>query len=410
MRYKLQTICLSGLLVSLLGACSSTSGPDNRVPGTPTKPSGPLLAVINQPVTYTASSTDPDNNLSKLTFFWDGQDTTVISLAAGVSSGSATHIYSRLGSFQIFVVATDIAGLRSDSSDGLRIDVVKPGPLPPSKPTGADTAFLTQRYTYTSSAISPDADSLFLTFLWGDGGSTKTGWDSSGSLFSASHIYYDTGAYIIRVEATDDSSRVSLKSIGRTIQALNQAPLKPSAPFGPQTAIVGELLTFRSATADPEGDFFSMTFDWGDGFNKVTAMGAGDREFSATYQYSDTGVFAVRVSATDIFGNISDTSQSALIHIPIFPSDTVQFIGSALDKQIVTISPSWSVTWINRDQGIIHTIIADSTDIFGQPIFPPKLLKNDATHRVVFESTGVFRYHCGDHPSDPTEMGTVTVR
>ncbi len=407
--WRFSAIGFAVILVSILGACSSTSGPDNRPPGTPSKPTGPFLAVINRPATFTASSTDLDNNLSKLTFFWDGQDTTVVSLSGGASSGSATHTYTRLGSFQIFVVATDISGLRSDSSDGLRIDVVKPGPLPPTKPTGADTAFLTQRYSFSSSAISPDADSLFLTFRWGDGSSTNTGWDTSGANFNASHIYYDTGVFIIRVEATDDSNRVSLQSIGRTIQAINQAPLKPSAPFGPQTAIVGELVTFKSATADPEGDFFTMTFEWGDGFNIITALGAGDREYSAPHQYSDTGIFAVRVSATDIFGNLSDTSQTTLIHIPIFPSDTVQFIGSALDKQIVTLSKSWSVTWINRDQGEVHKVVSDLTDTLGLPIFGPHLIKSDTEYKLVFETSGVFRYHCEIHPADVTETGTVTV-
>ena len=398
------------IILQLLSACSSTSGPENRPPETPSAPAGPPLAVINQPVTYTAGAIDPDNNLSTLTFFWDGQDTSVVSLAPGSSRASASHSYTKLGSFQIFVVATDIAGLRSDSSDGLRVTVVEPGPLPPSRPTGVDTTFVTQQYTFSSSALIPEGDSLFLTFTWGDGDSTASGWDTSGAQFTVSHIYYDTGSFVIRVTATDDSGCVSSPSLGKTVVALNRAPLKPSAPFGPASSIVGEEVRFRSLTADPEGDLFSMTFAWGDGFNSKTALATGDREYSATHAYIDTGMFAVRVSATDVFGNVSDTSTITMIHIPIFPSDTIQFINSALDKKLVTISPSWGVTWINRDNVIFHTIVSDSLDIFGQPIFSTRKLKTDDTEKLTFETPGLFKYHCDDHPLDSAEMGSVRVR
>ncbi len=403
-----------GLLVILLvGSCSSSSGPDNLAPRTPPIPTGPLLALINQPTTYSANASDPDNNLATLTFFWDGQESTAVTLAQGATSAEATHIYTKLGSFQIFIVATDDAGLLSDSSSGLRINVIEPGPLPPTLPDGSDTTFLNQNYTYTSAAILPDGDSLFMIFSWGDGDSTLTGWDTSAALFSANHIYYDTGTFVIRVRAIDDSGRISLPSLGRTIRSINRSPLKPSTPLGPQTAIVSEEVIFRSATADPEGDLFSMSFQWGDGVFSKTALAAGDRQFTATHQYADTGMFAVRVSATDLFGNISDTSQITMLHVPIFPSDTIQFINSALDKQLVTVQQSWSVTWINRDQGIVHTIVADDSILVNtnfQPIFGTRFLKIDDADKVTFETIGLFPYHCEDHPFDDTEKGRVRVR
>jgi len=76
----------------------------------------------------------------------------------------------------------------------------------------------------------------------------------------------------------------------------------------------------------------------------------------------------------------------------------------------VTISPSWGVTWINRDQSVTHTVVSDSVDIFGMPVFGTRKLKTDDADKLIFETSGLFGYHCAVHPTDTTEMGRVRVR
>jgi subtilisin family serine protease len=77
-------------------------------------------------------------------------------------------------------------------------------PYQPSKPSGPTTGKTGVSHTYTSSAVDPDADQIYLWFDWGDG--TNSGWVgpfASGSIGTASHTWTVDGNYDIKVKAKD---------------------------------------------------------------------------------------------------------------------------------------------------------------------------------------------------------------
>jgi len=77
-------------------------------------------------------------------------------------------------------------------------------PQKPERPTGSTEGKPKIKYTYTTSAIDVDGDTLYYRFSWGDG--TYSGWIGpfpSGEEASAKHSWNEKGIYNITVKARD---------------------------------------------------------------------------------------------------------------------------------------------------------------------------------------------------------------
>ncbi len=83
-------------------------------------------------------------------------------------------------------------------------------PYQPDKPSGPPSGNTGTAYTYSSSAVDPDADQVYLWFDWGDG--SNSGWIgpyNSGQTGSASHTWSTQGTYPINVKAKDTDGKES---------------------------------------------------------------------------------------------------------------------------------------------------------------------------------------------------------
>jgi hypothetical protein len=87
----------------------------NNPPNTPTKPSGLSSGKIRNSYKYTTSATDPDGDKLKYTFDWGDGKTTVTSLVNSGTSASSSHAWSKAGTYQVKVMATDSKGASSIS-------------------------------------------------------------------------------------------------------------------------------------------------------------------------------------------------------------------------------------------------------------------------------------------------------
>ncbi len=67
--------------------------------------------------------------------------------------------------------------------------------------------------------------------------------------------------------------------------------------------------------------------------------------------------------------------------------------GFAFDPSSITIKVGTEVKWTNMDNAP-HTVTSDSGQELGSP-----MLSNGNTYTHVFNQTGVFSYHCGNHPN-----------
>ncbi|MDD4447348.1 MAG: PKD domain-containing protein [Methanothrix sp.] len=96
------------------GSLSVTISP-NSIPGTPSVPTGTVTGKIKKSYSYTTSATDPDGDKLKYTFNWGDGKTSVTHLVKSGTSASSPHAWSKAGTYQVKVMATDSKGAPSIS-------------------------------------------------------------------------------------------------------------------------------------------------------------------------------------------------------------------------------------------------------------------------------------------------------
>jgi len=111
-----------------------------------------------------------------------------------------------------------------------------------------------------------------------------------------------------------------------TINATNNAPMKPDTPSGQAKGKINAEYIYNSITLDPEGDNVYYLWDWGDGNNSgwkgpyisgVTCQ--------ATHTWSKKGNYAIKVKAKDIYGHESVWSDPLPITMPYSYNPMHQF-------------------------------------------------------------------------------------
>jgi len=97
-------------------SCATTFTVANDAPviTSVTGPSGPLA--LGGSATVTANFTDTGAQAHAVTYSWDdGSSDTTVSLAPGVSTGAAAHVYSGAGVYTVKVTVTDVCGASATS-------------------------------------------------------------------------------------------------------------------------------------------------------------------------------------------------------------------------------------------------------------------------------------------------------
>jgi hypothetical protein len=95
----------------------------NNAPAMPGRPSGTTVGVTNRSYTYWVMTTDPERDPLRYTIDWgDGGNSTTILKSSG-TTGSASHSWTRAGTYAVRVRATDSQGAVSAWSPALRVVV-----------------------------------------------------------------------------------------------------------------------------------------------------------------------------------------------------------------------------------------------------------------------------------------------
>ena len=199
-----------------------TENVSNHPPNTPNTPSGPTTGEIGTSYSYFTSSTDPNSDQVRYCFDWgDGNLSNWTAWVDSGTTGSSIHVWSTYGVFQVKAKTQNNHGLESNWSSALMVTITPANnpPNKPSTPTGPNSGKPATSYSYSSSAIDPDGDQVYLMFDWGDG--TNTGWKGpfdSGDIDSESHIWTRTGTYSVKVKAKDTTGVESVWSTSLPIK------------------------------------------------------------------------------------------------------------------------------------------------------------------------------------------------
>jgi PKD repeat protein len=280
-------------------AAENPESPNSNPPSTPSQPAGPSTGIVGIPNTYSTSSTEPNGDLIKYGWDWNGDDT-VDDWTDYYPSGqtvSASHAWTSTGTYSVKVKAKDLFNTESgwSSTKSVQITIGEP-PNAPSAPTGETNGMHGKSYSYSTSATDPNnGDKLYYFFDWDDG--TNSGWVgpfNSGQTATASKKWSEPGTYHVKVKAKDLAGSESSWSPTTTVTMGNTPPNAPVRPSGPMKGIVGKSYTYSTSTSDPDGDSIQYFFDWGDNTNSGWIS-----EKQATHIWTKEGEYTVKVKARD---------------------------------------------------------------------------------------------------------------
>jgi len=135
-----------------------------------------------------------------------------------------------------------------------------------------------------SGSSDPDGDTISFAWDFGDG--------NGATVMMPTHTYASAGDFQVTLLVNDGhvDSDPSTTSAAITEPAVNLAPV--ASPGGPYAAEPGQTITFDgSASADPNGDALTYSWDFGDG-----ATGTG---VAPTHSYAADGTYTVSLVVSD---------------------------------------------------------------------------------------------------------------
>ena len=156
----------------------------------------------------------------------------------------------------------------------------------------------------------PEGKEVAYKFAWGDTGAVAwTDHYASGQSVTRSHVYADTGTYVVLVTARDTDNAESGPSEGLTIQVAYSLPGVPERPEGPESCYVREDETYRTSAVHPGGDSLQFQFDWAGEVGSWSGFVPSESTCSEVHRFDTTGVFEVRARARDARGLMSGWSE-----------------------------------------------------------------------------------------------------
>ena len=221
----------------------------------------------------------------------------------------------------------------------------------PAIPTGSTSASAGDSCRYLTTAEDPDGDSLAIRFGWGDG--TMSGWSPltrTGDSVSMLHSWSSPDTYRVEAQAKDEFGNMSgwSQSLSVIVDS-NHAPDDPDAPSGPSTGAIDTTYSFSASTTDPDGDRVKYRFDWGDGLQEWTGLGASGAQVQMAHAWTSVNTYDVKVMAQDEHGSTSSWSVAHSIVIGISNPPNTPSTPSGPDSGMTSTQYSFSSSATDPD-------------------------------------------------------------
>ncbi len=174
-------------------------------PAQPSKPVGPSLGIWNIEYTYTSSTTEPDSEEIYYQFNWgDGSSSGWLGPYASGQTGSGSHIWTVLGTYNVTVKAKDIWGATSTRSEPLVVTITDN--TPPDVPQITGPAEGKPGKPYLFNLVTDDAQdqNIYYFIDWGD--DTTSDWLGPyvpGTEIHVTHTWAEEGNYTVKAKAKD---------------------------------------------------------------------------------------------------------------------------------------------------------------------------------------------------------------
>jgi hypothetical protein len=350
-------------------------------------------SAVNQgdTVTLTGSFTQPGNSESHtVTINWgDGSPNTVLQLAPGVFTFSATHQYldeppsgSTSKVDTIAVAVTDSASDTASASTAITVNDVPPAIPANGLQLSSSTVNAGSPVTLTGSFVDPDSSNPHQVVInWGDGSTPTSLTVAAGALTFGpiSHTYQTSlpgnVPYTIQVTISDEDNTSASASVSVTVIGglPSGSPTGSELPglnlSGASHVDEGASYTLDLSSLLPAGNTISsVTVTWGDGqVQKV----AGNPS-SVTHVYNEgPNNYTILAKATDQSGTFAANNSVAVQVMDMPPPLTISGPTSANPESAYTLNLSasdpgtdpitgWTINW---GDGTTDTVIGNPSSV-----------------------------------------------
>ncbi len=281
------------------------------------------------PVTVTAStsgSRDDDGRIvSSMIDFGDG---------ATANSITASHTYTRQGSYTVTGILTDNYGATSQTSATVTVTApAVPGAVTVLSP--ANGATVSSPVHFVASATANAGNTISSMRIYVEGTSAYTVYAAALDTW----LSISPGTHSVVVQSWDNTGIVYKNAFAITVAAPNKSPVVALA-VNPTSATTGVAVAASMAgSIDPDGTIAAYSIDFGDG----TVANA----ISASHAYAAPGTYTVKATATDNVGASTVALKSITITqaygvVVASPANgstvgsSVHFVASAASKYPIT--------------------------------------------------------------------------
>ena len=329
----------------------------------------PSQPVQGEVVTFTSTSTDPNNDIHQTNWDLDND--------GSYDDGSGTTASRSYTCSSPSVSCSRTVRLRVRDSDNnvdttSRTFTVKPNTAPTAQFTWSPNSPLTnQQLTLTSTSSDPDGRPLTQRWNTDSDGSYD---DGTGQQISVS--FHQNGVRTIGLQVTDSGGTV--RTISHNITIRNRAP-QASFNVSAEAVDTGDPIQFTSTSSDPDGSIKSAEWDFnGDGTTDATGS-------SVSRSFPDNGEPTITLKVTDDDNDSATSSRKVTIKnrppVADFQSsatevdtgDPVQFTSTSSDPDGQIKSSQWDFDGNG------------STDATGSQV--SHAFGNDGTHSVTLTVT-----------------------
>jgi uncharacterized protein YceK len=174
-------------------------------PAQPSKPIGPTLGIWNIEYSYTSVTTEPDNEQIYYQFNWgDGSNSGWLGPYSSGQTGSGSHIWTVLGTYNVTVKAKDTWGATSTRSEPLVVTITDNTPPDAPQITGPAEGKAGKPYLFNLLTTDAQDQDIYYFIDWGD--NTSSGWRGpyiSGTAIHVTHTWAEQGTYVVKAKAKD---------------------------------------------------------------------------------------------------------------------------------------------------------------------------------------------------------------
>ena len=198
-------------------------------PEPPQQPNGPIEGCVQDELTYSTSTTDPEEDQIYYQFDWgNGEFSDWLGPYNSGVTIETSYIWNMVGIYEVCVKAKDINNKQSDWSEALTVTIGENQPPVEVTIQGKQFGFGGIEYEFTFVSTDPDGHDIFYRINWDDG--EDTGWlgpYSSGEQIALSHSWDLKGDYWVKAWAKDtleDSSNQASFKINILTNRAKTAP------------------------------------------------------------------------------------------------------------------------------------------------------------------------------------------